>query len=409
MRFRFIGVPFACVLAACSSSALPQTASLQGFGLRGSASENKERWDRRVVVKTRPGQLPQVLLRQSADSPRVVARIAPLNVVILDAPDRWELTELTRGVRKDPAVTWAEPTVVIQAEGVPNDPLVEKQSHLPQIRAFEAWPVTDGDARAPLAILDTGIDTSHPEFTGRIHPASRNILNPGQVPEDDYGHGNHVAGIAAAAANNGLGVAGVAPGAHLMVIKIMDANGRGDDATFAAGLVHAVDSGAKVVSMSFGTSRQSPLFKEALQYALDRDVLLVASAGNDNARNDPEKRPHLPSTFPGVMEVAATDARDRKASFSNYGDTVSVAAPGVNIFATYRTKFGGYGKFSGTSMATPMVAALATMVRGLHPEWTRQQVRAHIERTADDLGPAGRDQRFGAGRINCARAVGALP
>lgn len=360
---------------------------------------------RRLAVKLRATRLPQALLRQGANTPTVVHRLAPLHVVILESSANTSASQLARELAQDGAVAWAEPTVSIQAEGVPNDPLVSKQTHLPQIKAFDAWRVSRGDAKVPLAILDTGIDTSHPEFTGRLHAASRNILAPGQPPEDDYGHGNHVAGVAAAAADNGIGVAGVAPAAHLMIVKIMDANGRGDDATFAAGLIHAVDSGARVVSMSFGAGRRSPLFEEALRYALERDVVLVASAGNDNVRNDRDKRPHLPSTFPGVIEVAATDGRDRKASFSNYGDTVSVAAPGVDIFATYRSKFGGYGKFSGTSMATPMVAALATMVRGLNPTWTRQQVREHLERTADDLGPAGRDPQFGAGRINCARAV----
>ncbi|MEB3329937.1 MAG: S8 family serine peptidase [Candidatus Sericytochromatia bacterium] len=360
----------------------------------------------RLAVRVKAGRGTAVLMRRAAGSPRVVGRIPALGVYVLEAPTGRQAAALAMSLGQEEDVVWAHPTVAIAAERVPDDPLVGKQAHLPRIHAFEAWSVTRGEGAPPLAILDTGVDHSHPEFAGRLHPASHNVLTPGALPEDDYGHGNHVAGIAAASADNGVGVAGVAPRASLMVVKIMDANGRGDDATFAAGLVHAVEHGAKVVSMSFGAGQRSPLFEDALHYALERDVVLVASAGNENARNDPLKRPHLPSTFPGVIEVAATTNDDRKARFSNYGDTVALAAPGVDIFATYRLKFGGYGVFSGTSMATPMVAAVATLVRGLHPEWTRQQVRDHLERTADDLGAPGRDPRFGAGRLNAARAVG---
>ncbi|MEB3224096.1 MAG: S8 family serine peptidase [Candidatus Sericytochromatia bacterium] len=359
----------------------------------------------RLAVRVRPGS---VLDGQALAGARVALRIPALNVVVLQAPVGQAVAGLAATLDQDPDVVWAHPTVQIVAEGLPDDPLVGKQRHLPQIGAFDAWKVTRGAEGGPLAILDTGIDTSHPEFAGRLHPDSHNVLTPGAWPEDDYGHGNHVAGVAAAAADNGVGVAGVAPQASLMVVKIMDANGRGDDATFAAGLVHAVDHGARVVSMSFGAGKQSPLFEAALRYALERDVVLVASAGNENVENDPERRPHLPSTFPGVIEVAATTPDDRKARFSNYGDTVSLAAPGVDIFATFRLKFGGYGTFSGTSMATPMVAAVATMVRGLHPDWTWRQVREHLERTADDLGAPGRDPKFGAGRLNAARAVSSL-
>jgi subtilisin family serine protease len=400
---------FLAVFAATGcAAALPASPRADGK-VSASAARAFSDTTGRLAVRLKPDHAPETLLDGAADGSRIVARIPELGVYVLESPSGRPADAAASSLGREEGVVWAHPTVRITAEGIPDDPLIAKQSHLPRIRAFEAWTVTRGEGAPPLAILDTGVDHGHPEFAGRLHPASHNVLTPGARPEDDYGHGNHVAGIAAASADNGVGVAGVAPKASLMVVKIMDANGRGDDATFAAGLIHAVDHGAKVVSMSFGAGKRSPLFEDALRYALDRDVVLVASAGNENVQNDPVDRPHLPSTFPGVIEVAATTGDDRKARFSNYGDTVSLAAPGVEIFATFRLKFGGYGMFSGTSMAAPMVAAVATMVRGLHPTWTRQQVRDHLERTADDLGPPGRDPRFGAGRLNAARAVGALP
>ncbi|MEB3197696.1 MAG: S8 family serine peptidase [Candidatus Sericytochromatia bacterium] len=424
LRLSFSSILALAGLLACSSPVLraPQAESQSSWSAQAARFDGAGRAVRRVAVRLREQAGVGILGRHLASGVREVARIAPLGVWILETPPHQTAANLVQVLGREQEVVWAHPTVAIRAEGLagapqthggapawPNDPLVSKQTHLPQIQAFDAWPITRGEARTPLAILDTGIDTTHPEFTGRIHPASRNVLDSNAPPEDDYGHGNHVAGIAAAAADNGQGVAGVAPQAPLLVVKIMDAQGRGDDATFAAGLVHAVDAGARVVSMSFGAGESSPLFEAALKYALERDVLLVASAGNENRENDPLKRPHLPSTFAGVVEVAAVTPDDRKARFSNYGKTTALCAPGVDIFATYRLKFGGYGKFSGTSMATPMVAALATMVRGLHPDWSAARVREQLERTADDLGRPGRDDLFGAGRINCARAVGALP
>jgi subtilisin family serine protease len=226
---------------------------------------------------------------------------------------------------------------------------------------------------------------------------------------DDHGHGTHCAGIAAAIADNAEGGAGVAPGVGLMSVKVLDARGGGSDATIAEGIVYAADHGAKVASMSLGLYKRSKVIEDALQYALDHDVVLVASAGNNNAENDPVAAPHLPSTFPGVIEVAATDAKDAKARFSNFGKTVSVAAPGVDILSTLPTYSVGrdlnYGMMSGTSMASPFVAGVAGLVRSQFPNLTNKEVKAKIEASADDLGTKGFDTTFGHGRVNALNAV----
>jgi len=208
-------------------------------------------------------------------------------------------------------------------------------------------------------------------------------------------------------------VAGVAPGVGIMSVKVIDAKGRGSDATIAEGIVYAADHGAKVMSMSLGLYKRSQIIEDALQYALDKDVVLCASAGNNNALNDPESAPHLPSTYPGVIEVAATDVLDKKARFSNFGKTVAVAAPGVDIMSTLPTKTGQtakpYGKMSGTSMASPYVAGLAALVRSQFPTMKQAEVKAHIQRTADDLGDQGFDPIFGHGRVNAFKAVSVAP
>ncbi len=391
-------------VAACSQQT-PQVSQVRTQGWRATASHfDTAGVSRRYrVVRLKKGaQLPAVW---SQGGMRVVDSIKSLGVSVVDLGDASVMGANSLNLSANAAVLWSHPLSEVKVEKMVSDPMVPKQTHLRLIKAFEAWDVTMGFASVPLAIVDTGISTTHPEFAGKIHPAAYNVLDDNRSPDDDYGHGNHCAGIAGAMADNGIGVAGVAPAVSLMPVKVMDSKGRGDDATIAKGIVYAADNGAKVISMSFGLYRRSPVVEDALQYALDRDIVLVASAGNDNKRNDPDRAPHLPSTHPGVIEVAATTDADRKARFSNYGATVSVAAPGERILSTYREKFGSYGVFTGTSMATPQVAALASMIRGLHPDWNQARVKAHIEATADDLGKAGKDEQFGAGRINCARAV----
>jgi subtilisin family serine protease len=155
--------------------------------------------------------------------------------------------------------------------------------------------------------------------------------------------------------------------------------------------------------MSWGFYRRSRVLEDALQYALDHDAVLVASAGNNHARNEPKTAPHLPSTYPGVIEVAAVDHDAVAARFSNFGRTVSVAAPGVDILSSVP---GGYELKSGTSMAAPHVAGVAALVRSQFPELGWQAVKQRLEATARDLGEAGPDEVYGAGLVDAAAALG---
>ncbi|MEB3284277.1 MAG: S8 family serine peptidase [Candidatus Sericytochromatia bacterium] len=367
---------------------------------------------RQIVVKLKGQRLPQSLLRQGPGAPRITSKIQSLRALVLDNAPGADSTKLLASLRADAAVAYAHPVQLAQMEKTVDDPRVAEQYSLKIAQVDQAWDLQMGGAGVVVAVIDSGIDMGHPDLKGNIVPESWNVLDKNNDPRDDHGHGTHCAGIAAAIANNGEGVAGVAPKAGLMAVKVLDARGRGSDATIAEGVVHATDKGAKVITMSLGLYKRSPVLEEALQYALDRDVVLVASAGNNNALNDPTSAPHLPSTHPGVIEVAATDDQDKKARFSNFGKTVSVAAPGVNILSTLPTyKVGrevGYGKMSGTSMASPFVAGLAALVRSEFPAMKQAEVKAHIEKMADDLGAEGFDQYFGHGRINALKSVSPL-
>jgi thermitase len=409
---RLLGLTLASavLLAGCGVNNAPRVAEATGkvyfkpsdFTAAGVSKKQ-------LVVKLAGRAIPQSLTRQGSKGPTVTSKIQSLQTLVVDVAPGQDIGALLKELRADKAVAYAEPTQRVELEKEINDPKAGQQYSLKVTNTAAAWDVNPGTAKTIVAIVDSGIDMNHPDLKAKIVPQSYNTLDKSNNPKDDHGHGTHCAGIAAAIADNAEGIAGVAPGVGLMAVKVLDARGGGSDATIAEGVVYATDNGAKVISMSLGLYKRSKVIEDALQYALDHDVTLVASAGNNNAENDPVAKPHLPSTHPGVIEVAATDDKDAKAKFSNFGKTVSVAAPGVNILSTLPTYSVGrdlnYGMMSGTSMAAPFVAGLAGLVRSQHPGLTQAQVKAKIEAAADDLGAKSFDTIFGHGRVNSLNAV----
>lgn len=274
------------------------------------------------------------------------------------------------------------------------------------MHAPTAWAVDVGtSAPVTVAVLDTGVDLAHPDFEGRV-VSGFDFEDGDPDSSDDHFHGTHVAGIIAAATNNRRGVAGMSWGAKLLAVKVMDAKGKGSDCDIVAGMVYAAQQGAKVENLSLGgTYLGCPTaMEEAIAYAKQRGTLIVAAAGNAAKQGNPVE---YPGGCAGVLTVAASDQRDRIAPFSEHGPQIVVSAPGVHILSTYRTKGGEhkYAYLDGTSMATPFVSGLAALLFSAHPTWTPDQVFQRIATTSDDLGAKGRDDYFGSGRINAARAL----
>ena len=272
-------------------------------------------------------------------------------------------------------------------------------------------------------MLDTGVALDHPDLASGIWTNPREIPGNGidddgngfvddvhgwnfalnnNAVADDYGHGTHVAGIAAARINNAIGIAGMAGGATIMPLKVFfpPPNVLGTYEDLIRAMVYATDNGARVINMSLGASSYSRGEEVAVDYAWDHGVVVVAAAGNTGRETY-----HYPAAHPNAIAVAATTASDTRAGFSTYGDFVDVAAPGSSVFSTLMG--GGYGYMGGTSMATPHVAGLAALLFSRNPQLTNAEVRELIEINADDLGTTGWDPYFGSGRINARKALAA--
>lgn len=271
---------------------------------------------------------------------------------------------------------------------------------LNKVRAPEAWALSKGTG-VLIAVLDTGTDYTHPDLAGKVRTdIDYDFFNNDTDAMDDNDHGTHVSGIAAAATDNGRGVAGLGWEATVLPVKVIGSSGSGNAYVLTQGIYYAADRGARVINMSLGGGGSCPDFLQtAVDYAYGRGVLLVAAAGNA-----PDiRQPPFPANCAHVLGVAATNSYDGLAYFSVTGTHVSVAAPGVGIYSTVLG--GGYESWSGTSMATPFVAGLAALVWARFPTYTPDQVASAILDNAQDLGPSGWDIYYGCGRIDAFRAL----
>ena len=280
------------------------------------------------------------------------------------------------------------------------DPLRADQWDLAKVRVPAAWPVSTGAGQV-VAVLDTGVDATHPDLIGQVLPGLDLVDGSSDGGIDPQGHGTHVAGTIAAATGNGVGMSAIAPDARILPVRVLNAEGEGDMSVVAQGITWAADHGATVINMSLGGPGQLTAVSSAIAYARSKGVVVVAAAGNSRAKGNAV---NYPAADAGVIAVAATDPADAYASFSNSGSYVDVAAPGVNILSTVPTGT-KYGYASGTSMAAPHVAALAALVGAARPGLTPDQVEQAITGSAVDLGAKGKDTTYGYGRIDAPAAL----
>ena len=329
---------------------------------------------------------------------RVSAEMEALGVVVLEVP-RGKVAGVVADLQRLAIVEYAEPNFSASAfDTTPNDPRWAEQYGPARMQAPAAWDLSTGTGSITIAVVDTGVQSTHPEFAGRL-VAGCDFVNRDALPEDDDGHGTHVAGIAGAAGNNSSGIAGISWGARIMALKVLDATGAGTYQQIAQAIVYAADNGAKVINLSLGGSEPSSVLEDAVNYAVAQGAVVVAAAGNDGTNS-----PNYPAAYAAAIAVAATDSSNARASFSNYGSYVDLAAPGVNILSTDLAS--GYASKSGTSMAAPHVAGAAALLMGYSSAFTTPaQVRAALETAALDLGSSGRDNYYGHGLLQLRSAM----
>ncbi len=320
--------------------------------------------------------------------------IAPLRMHAITLPQSGA-TDGVAALRADPAVALVEGDAVRAAEATPNDAAYGSQWSLPQIGWDQAYGTVTPTGTAKVAILDTGVDASHPDLAGQV-VSGTSILDGSNGLADPNGHGTWMAGIIAAATDNGEGIAGVAyAGVQVMPVTVLGADGTGLDSDIIEGVVYAADHGADVILMAFSNPGYSASLQAAIDYAWSKGAVLVAAVGNDGSSS-----PTYPAGDRGVIGVSATDQSDALWASSNYGADTFIAAPGVSIDST--APGGGYTSVTGTSAAAAEVAAAAALAKAVDPSASNGVIVGRLGESADAVGTA---DQTGNGRLNLARAV----
>ena len=351
----------------------------------------------RLLVQPRAGlseaEFDKIIKKQGG---KQVGKIEGINVRVIQLPPQASEKAVEALLKNNKHLKFAERDMIVRPEGTANDTYYSSAWHLPKIGATTAWDVTTGD-NVVIAVLDSGVDATHPDLAGRLIPGW-NFYDNNSNTADVFGHGTLVAGSASANTNNGVGVASVAGNALIMPLRISATDGSASFSNMAKALTWAADKGAHVANISYQSVSGSATVASAAQYMKNKGGVTVVAAGNTGV-----EQTFAPTDT--MISVSATTSSDAVASWSSYGSYVDVAAPGSGIWTT--KKGGGYGSANGTSFASPVTAAVIAMMRSVNPVLPPADLEKILISTAVDLGTAGFDKKFGHGRINAAAAVSA--
>lgn len=354
--------------------------------------------------------------------------IEALDTLLIEVqPD--QLADVLSALQANAGVVFAEPNYLASLASLPNDPEIVNQPNLWNIQVPSAWNALPSMQEVLVAVLDTGIEISHPDLVdstwqnaGEIGTDASgndkstngmdddgngymddlqgwNMVSGNKNINDDNGHGTHLAGIIAASVNNAVGIAGVAPNARILPVKVLDGTGYGDYARVAEGIIYATNMGARIINLGFAGLGSSQMLQDAVDYAISHGVLIVAAAGNGGMNTT-----YYPAAYPGVIAVSSVDGSLNWSPFSSSGSHISLVAPGVGIYSTYLG--GTYKAFSGTSMASAHVSGVAALLAGQPQFATDNSLRSALLGSAFDLGTSGLDPYFGYGIVHSFDALG---
>ncbi|MRX73666.1 S8 family serine peptidase [Bacillus lacus] len=365
---------------------LKEGAKLQSFDKKGE----KEVFDeRKLVIKYKT---PLSSAAHNAAGGKLVKRVSGLGYDVIELKGSRKLQDVAKAYANTPGVLSVSRSAKVQKLASP-DLKAPDMYHLKTLKAEEAQKLAGKNA-VKVAVVDGGVDTKHPELKNRV-AASYNILNPLHKGAPDV-HGTHVSGIIAAEKNNGVGGYGINPSAKLLAIDVFNNSWFANDYSIAEGILKAVEQKAQVINLSLGSSVPSPIIEEAVQKALEANITIVAAAGNSGS-NDKS----YPAAYEGVISVGSTNNKNELSSYSTFGSSVDVVAPGENIYSSVISlKGSSYGNLSGTSMASPAVAGVVSLMLAKNPKLTPYQVNYILHRTSKDLGKKGYDTTFGYGLVD---------
>lgn len=410
-----------------AQSSLRSSSDLNANSMYTAVTDKAAMLPDQVIVKYKKGSASAHSPSQA--SPQISTQStetdASIGAVRLELPTGSDVWQTIKELHSNPDVEYAQPVYVYRLSAPSVSAVVYANDLLPQQWGIKAshldplWEKVSEEKRKNIiiAIVDSGVDLNHPDLKDSLERGA-NFVNP-SLPtanaNDDNGHGTHVAGIAAAITNNGIGIAGVAGGVRILPIKVTNAKGTGNSRSIGLGIIEAADRGASVINLSLGGDSIDPYLQDAIQYAQKKGAVVVAASGNESNHATGVHAPvAYPAAYPGVISVGAIDEPDtdditnnntgayRNAYFTNTGPELKVVAPGVNIYST--VPGGAYTIKSGTSMATPYVTGLAAMLKAANPKLNADQIQTIITNTATDLGVPGRDDIYGNGLIDGVRA-----
>ncbi|TCM97227.1 subtilisin family serine protease [Paenibacillus sp. BK033] len=389
-------------MPAAPAGLAPAGAAAAGKAAAGAPAGAKEEPQSWLLKWREPAQAHElrgtrVLRRQSSEAAEVW--------LVQPADSGADASAWAARLLSEPGVEYVHPNervhVLAAESAAADDPEIGKQTYLKQIGAPEAWKTVRTQTDLTIAIVDTGIDLDHPDLKRNLVPGT-NFVQPNKPPDDDNGHGTAVAGVIAAAGNNGLGISGILWGAKLMPIKALDSQGDGTERDLGEGILYAVRNGARIVVMSVGLNRYSPYMLDIVNYAESKGVLLVAAAGNDGLTHGDKAQVKYPAAYPTVLGVSGVKPDNTPDSRSNPGPEIDLAAS----WNVYTTAIGGrYKREEGTSMAAPQVAAAAALVWARYPSLEPYQVRELLRQSAKDIGASGLDDKSGYGLLQVDKAV----
>ena len=381
-----------------------QIAAWMAWALSASGAE-PEHVPGRLLAGLRPQTDPAALTQTLAGRRAVIRRHdAALSVATLDVPED-PSGAILASLRQSGLFEYVEPDYYGHTAAQPDDPSYIAQWHLPRIGTPLAWGLTTGSDSIVVAVIDSGVYGRHPDLAAKLVPGW-NFVKKNADTSDVLGHGTAVAGTAAAATNNGIGVAGVNWRSRIMPLVVVDDQDFSAYSDMAAAIEYAVDRGVRVINVSVGGRYASQTLQKAVDYAWSKGALVFASAMTQG-----NTEPHYPAACVNAIAVSATDSNDRLASFSNFGSWITLSAPGTGILST--ADGGGYSYWNGTSFASPIAAGVAALVLAVNPRLTNAEVLAILKKTAElpanspsasklGLSP---DSYFGWGRVNAYRAV----